>query len=102
MHVQAVAAVRLDEKGRVTRVKWGCADTTADRWIRGPWEADVMEVVRWLRLGRLVRCLWPLPGGPGRTQGPALRVLKDEDGQPTIETVATAGERRSLRHIRNF
>jgi len=99
--IRVVNGVRYsDDDSRVTHVRWGTVDTDRNEWIKGPEEAEVVDVVDALMAGHEV---WTIYTEQGRTvSGPRLRTVGDSEEAEGIETHPGPNDHRTLRDLPRF
>jgi len=100
--IRVVNGVRYsDDDSRVTHVRWGIVDTDLNEWIKGPDEAEVIDVEDALMAGHEVWTIYSEQGG--RTvPGPRLRTIGDSEDSEGIETHPGPDDPRSLRDLPRF
>ena len=82
MHVYAIFAIRLDDEGRIVRVRWRRAGDTWVGWDGPATEAGVGDVRAALQAGDAVISLFDVDGK--RVQGPGVRCHEDEAGRDRL------------------
>jgi hypothetical protein len=81
--IRVVNGVRYSEDdSRLTHVRWGIVDTDLNEWVKGPDEAEVIDVEDALMAGHEVWTIYTV--GSQTVPGPRLRTIGDSEDSEGI------------------